>query len=340
MKECKDRDQTIAQIPHEILVNHIFIYLEGLELFLMTRKVCFTWNELITKHDIIQSLNIKSSGSSETHEKGSERGITLVAHLSRNLKKCESFYQCANSGLFSNVSTLVLSGLYIGIVRPKTEMISSTFVPSYPGKTIVSRGYIKTRNATMVGSEDEFEGGSVLKFMPKLKHLNLSGDNIGDERNNWVQDVTSQQIQYLDLSGNDFGLMTCQHLTHSIELRHVQYLNLNNNSITEACCTCLAKASFKSLKVLKLANNQVTNAGLYTLCESSSIVDTLEHLDISSNEITDVACHELASGRFQMKHLTLFHMRHNDAITPTTKTMLLQHRQHISPKLSEENFKL
>ncbi|KAF0972623.1 hypothetical protein FDP41_008872 [Naegleria fowleri] len=340
----KDRnDQTIEQIPHEILLNHIFVYLEGLELFLKTRKVSFTWNELITKNDTSRNFHMKSCDFSETQKAFSERGISLVANLSRNSLRCESFYQCAKNGLFGNVSTLVLSGLHLGIVRSKKEMISLKFVPSFPGKTIVSRGYIKIQKAQIISEEatfnqDEYEGGSVLKFIPKLTHLNLSENNFGDERNNWVKDLSSQRILHLNLSGNDFGLATCEYISTSMVLTHLQYLNLNNNSITEACCKCLASADFKNLSVLKLVSNRVNNIGLFALCESSSITGVLEHLDVSSNEITDEACYELAKGRFPMKHLTIFRMRNNEGITSLTKKMLLQNRENISHKLTEENF--
>jgi len=120
---------------------------------------------------------------------------------------------------------------------------------------------------------------STLKEMPKLNSLNFSNCDI---RNGHLDAIKNLSIRRLNLWGNrrlsDRGLLALQDLP-------LEYLNLKNIPLTDACCINLAQ--IKTLKYLNIEGTKIQENGLWLLSRLPHL-ETLETDLFLNEEITNL----------------------------------------------------
>ena len=165
------------------------------------------------------------------------------------------------------------------------------------------------------------DGGFEHLLMPirvkmKLRHLDLSSNNIGDEGARYVSKSIHgmRELRHLDLSSNNIGDEGAKYLSQSIgyHMSKLRHLDLSSNNIGDEGAKYLSESigyHMSKLRHLDLSSNNIGDEGAKYL--SQSIDDhrsELRHLDLSSNNIGDEGARFVSKsmdGMRKLKHLDL-----------------------------------
>ena len=126
-----------------------------------------------------------------------------------------------------------------------------------------------------------------LPIISSINELNLGGNNIGEFG---VIDVSTilnkaHNINSISLWGNNIYDNGFKHLSQA--LSHIEYLNVDTNKIgDQSASTLCIVLDTKSLKILSMANNDITSRGVLAIAESLKHSEVRE-ISFESNRIND-----------------------------------------------------
>ena len=159
------------------------------------------------------------------------------------------------------------------------------------------------RELTLVGNTEVFLGddGAIaitfsFRFTPHLTRLNLPGNRIGDDGAVALSESLShiQQLEYLDLAYNVIGSNGAIALSKSFcHLTQFRHFDIKYNSIGNEGFEAMGKSSH-FLSLLSHLNLKVTicgakyRTGFIAFLKSLQHTPRLTHLDLSTNQMTDV----------------------------------------------------
>ncbi|EFC40701.1 predicted protein [Naegleria gruberi] len=298
-KRMEDKNQLKISpigIPFEVIFDHVVKYLDIGTAHKKLRLVSRQWNDIILGNDEDYSVEFE-----------------IDIDFSRQQFLSKKFYSTAERGFFKNVTKLTMKALPQGMKKTENRTL-------IPGKTIVTRGY------------KENVGGSVLKFFPNLKVLNLNENEIPEEKFNWLLDLKSNQLEELYLEGNDFKLKTCEHISSCENLQSLTVLNLSHNQLTDAGCKLLSQSvCLQNLKNLNISSTDSSLDGLMYI-SNATFSCNLTILRANNNNLSDAFHQRITNGEFKFKSLQTFSIR-NCEISQETQTQIAKDKKLISTTL-------
>lgn len=179
---------------------------------------------------------------------------------------------------------------------------------------------------------------NVVPLLSGIKYLSLSGNALHDHGTaNLLKHLDLSQLKHLDLSRNRLTAASCLHIAEAYTL-DLHYLDLCHNNIHESGFTTLAMAhGLRHIQELYLRHNpggpyaldalshaqwpHLTHLDINGIClgaegaQSFANINhwqSLRHLYIEQNQLTDAGCHHLAKCTLPLVELNL----HNNHIGP------------------------
>ena len=151
-----------------------------------------------------------------------------------------------------------------------------------------------------------------IRFMTKLKILNLSRNNIDNEGAKILGDSLAQiiELEYLDLSYNDIYDEGFEPLIYNgffyngiFKKEQLIHLNLSENYIAQEGAKAIAESFpyLSKITYLNLSTNNIGDKGATYLASTLANIVNLQTLDLSLNNIGDEGAKYLAS---RLKHMT------------------------------------
>ena len=134
----------------------------------------------------------------------------------------------------------------------------------------------------------------------KLRHLDLSSNNIGDEGarhlSQSIHDM--RELRHLDLSSNNIGDEGAKYLLplRGYGMRELRHLDLSSNNIGDEGAMYLSESNrfTRELRYLDMSSNSIGDKGAKCLSESLHKKKNFRHLDLSRNNIGDEGAAELS----------------------------------------------
>jgi len=134
--------------------------------------------------------------------------------------------------------------------------------------------------------------GNIEKF-PRLRILNLSGNNLGVERVEETQAIARvlpniPDLQSLNLSGNNIGVERTLAIVEVLpSLRHLQSLNLSGNNLGVEGSNAIARVlpNIPNLQSLNLAGNNLGVEGSNAIANALSNIPNIQSLNLAENDI-------------------------------------------------------
>ncbi|GMN34587.1 hypothetical protein TIFTF001_044921 [Ficus carica] len=114
-----------------------------------------------------------------------------------------------------------------------------------------------------------------LKNQRMLSHLDISDLGISDSIPSWFQNLTSNNMYYLNLSNNQIHAMS----PISLSMGVLSVLDLSSNNLLGI----LPRIQAESMAFLSLSNNQFSGS-ITPLCNFSLSSFVIVHLDLSNNQ--------------------------------------------------------
>ncbi|QIV95135.1 leucine-rich repeat domain-containing protein [Allofrancisella frigidaquae] len=194
-----------------------------------------------------------------------EIGIEGVRDIFTNLKNL-------NSIDFSH-NTWLKTGIEMSDGKEMTQAIESYLPASSKNSmtTLKISGYPEGMRNVII---------KIVSCLPNIKHLHLSGNNIGDEEVELIVGKLTG-LESLDVSNNritDKGVGDIVSRLPSLKV-----LNLNCNEVTDKAVECIV-SEMKSLESLKLCGNKISNL---SITDSHAFgLSKLKSLDISGYKIS------------------------------------------------------
>nr|CAG4718368.1 unnamed protein product [Naegleria fowleri] len=132
------------------------------------------------------------------------------------------------------------------------------------------------------------------KAFPNLKELRATNCQIESDGFLYLTNGNLPKLEKLDLKSNKIQDEGCSNLS-SNNLPNLTHLNLSSNMLGPLSCKNIA--SMHNITRLCLARNAIGTSGCRYLSKGS-IAQSLEYMDLDSNDIRSGGCHYLASGAF------------------------------------------
>ena len=200
--------------------------------------------------------------------------------------------------------------------------------------------------------------GKFLSENRELKELDISCNNLYESGTKRVcKRITSlSKLTTLKISSNNFTHLAADHvaavLLHNTELEEIDMsdnnllaagaitifnamkdtstlscINIRHNWITSEAADYIAAVLTQNvyMKELYLANNYLEANGIIVLCKGMSKFSYLTHLDMSCNEITDEAAHDIAALLFHNPELKELDLSSNLMQAPGATIILSTH---------------
>jgi hypothetical protein len=171
-----------------------------------------------------------------------------------------------------------------------------------------------------------------IRFMTKLKILNLSRNNIDNDGAKILGDSLAQiiELEYLDLSYNDiydegFAPLIYNGFFYNgtFKMKQLIHLNLSENYIAQEGAKAIAESFpyLSKITYLNLSTNNIGDEGATYLASTLAYIVNLQTLDLSLNNIGDEGAKYLASSLKRMTQLRYLNLSRNNIGDKGTKAL-------------------
>ena len=208
------------ELPFEIVVDHIFQYLDELWLFRNARRVCREWNCVIT------GIRLDELNEKKQQQHYSTLGFKKLdgVDLKQNMSRLQAFYNCCKKGYFRNVRELNMGGWNDGYMERDERLTDLfNFLPNLTKLDVSCKPTLFNNNFGSVGCQALLEA-----YLQHLSYLNMNCCRLDGEAFSRLSLLYT--VQYLHLSQTRLTEWSCcSFLSRGPLLEYVKELDLSKN---------------------------------------------------------------------------------------------------------------